>query len=538
MTQLDATPARISLPVRETWHAPADRLEGEALHDAVRAVESTPLLKPMLDGYPDLAVLLNEQRQILACNMALLQKLGVEDPTGVIGRRLGEVLGCVHSTAMRGGCGTSEHCQTCGAVNAMIGCQRRRQAQREACRISTGDPNAPDAAEFEVLATPLEIRDQPMMILAARDVSANQRRAALERLFFHDTLNIAGGIRGLIELLSAATFDHEALSIDRLRSMARQLIEHILVQRDLALAEQSDLTPNFTHIRVTDLFSDLRSTYETHEVARGRRLLVDILRTQELVLYSDRHLLTRVLGNLIKNALEASVAGQTVQVRGWRAGDRVHFSVHNETAMPRDVQLQVFQRSFTTKGGAGRGLGTFSAKLLTSRYLGGEIRFESDVSRGTTFHVNLPIGETVSAGEPPAERRTSEKELRGRRFLLAEDDPIARLLAERLLTRSGAAVTLVENGQLAVETALAARMQGFPFDAVLLDMEMPVLSGFDAARELRLRGYEGAIIALSAHAEASARKTCLDAGCNDYACKPIDRETLVGAVTRQVASPR
>jgi len=92
---------------------------------------------------------------------------------------------------------------------------------------------------------------------------------------------------------------------------------------------------------------------------------------------------------MLKNALEASSVGGTVSMRGKGAGDFVEFRVHNDGCMPRSSQLQVFQRSFSTKGN-GRGLGTYSIKLLTERYLKGTVSFTSTEEEGTTFRVSLP----------------------------------------------------------------------------------------------------------------------------------------------------
>jgi len=105
---------------------------------------------------------------------------------------------------------------------------------------------------------------------------------------------------------------------------------------------------------------------------------------------SDRVLLLRVLCNLVKNALEASRAGETVTIGCAKQDGQIEFWVHNAGAMPRDVQLQVFQRSFSTKG-QGRGLGTYSIKLLTERYLQGHVSFATSPEAGTTFRVRYPL---------------------------------------------------------------------------------------------------------------------------------------------------
>jgi hypothetical protein len=111
---------------------------------------------------------------------------------------------------------------------------------------------------------------------------------------------------------------------------------------------------------------------------------------------TDKLLLQRVLSNLVKNALEASLEGEQVSLDFQNQGAPV-FRVHNEAAMPEAVRLQVFRRSFSTKSPVGRGIGTYSAKLITERYLGGSLTFTSSEEEGTTFAVTLPRSPQPSA---------------------------------------------------------------------------------------------------------------------------------------------
>ena len=106
-------------------------------------------------------------------------------------------------------------------------------------------------------------------------------------------------------------------------------------------------------------------------------------------LQTDVTLLRRVLGNMLKNAVEATPAGGTITVGCVDRDDEVEFWINNPGEMPRQVQLQIFQRSFTTKG-AGRGLGAYSMRLLTERYLGGRVGFTSSPTDGVTFRAVYP----------------------------------------------------------------------------------------------------------------------------------------------------
>ena len=132
----------------------------------------------------------------------------------------------------------------------------------------------------------------------------------------------------------------------------------------------------------------------------------------------------------------------------------------------------------------------------------------------------------------PVNPQTTGKPLRDRRVLLAEDGPDSQRLIAFILRKAGAAVTVADNGQVALELGLRAQSLGRPFDVVLMDMQMPVMDGYRATRRLREQGYRGTIVALTAHAMAGDREKGLQAGCDDFATKPIDRHELVAMVRK------
>ena len=120
----------------------------------------------------------------------------------------------------------------------------------------------------------------------------------------------------------------------------------------------------------------------------------------------------------------------------------------------------------------------------------------------------------------------------GLRVLVAEDNPVNQKLIRRVLEKMGLHVRLAANGQIAFDMAMQQFEAGKPFDVILMDMQMPVLDGLAATQKLRQSGYTGKIISLTANAMESDRKRCLDAGCDDYTCKPINREKLVQIIVK------
>lgn len=368
-----------------TDYAPAERADAALLELQADYFSELKLVRELFDAVPDAFLVLNPQRQIVFANKALTKIINVADESSIHGLRPGEVLSCVHAQENEGGCGTSEVCKTCGAVNAIMSSLRGKESVLE-CRITQ---RSGCSLDLRVWATPLRQNGSIYSLFAVQDISHEKRRRALERIFFHDIMNTAGGLQGVSELLQDATPEE----LDELKGMvytlADRLVDEIQAQRLLSAAETDDLQVKPVPIESLAFLREVTNPYRSHEVAHNRQLKIDI-NAESLDLVSDRVLLGRVVGNMVKNALEACTPGATVTV-GCRklADDGVEFWVHNPTFVPRHVQLQVFQRSFSTKG-AGRGLGTYSIKLLTERYLHGQAAFTTSPEAGTTFFVRFP----------------------------------------------------------------------------------------------------------------------------------------------------
>lgn len=369
----------------DNYEAPAGRDRAEDFAAKVETVKNSPLLMASLNAMPGMVMILNENRQIVAANQAMRRVLCVAEED-LLQKRPGEILGCVRVPDGVDGCGTSRHCVTCGAASAIFESQfRNAQVVRE-CRILTKGENA-GALDLRVSATPIELDGTRFIVVAAEDISQPKRMAVLQRVFFHDVLNTAGCISGYADFLAT---QHEAVDevSELLTHLSEQLVEEIRAQRDLVLAESGDLILQEDVLMTGHVLDELRKQYLKSPAAADRH--VELGQVWHGMIRTDRRLLMRILGNMLKNGLEAASPGETVTIACLDEGPNVAFSVHNPGVMPDHVQLQMFQRSFSTKEPTGRGIGTYSMKLLGERYLRGRVDFVSRDPEGTTFTFRLP----------------------------------------------------------------------------------------------------------------------------------------------------
>lgn len=378
-----------AVPAPPTYFAPPERACPEVLAEQHRKLASEALVTSLLDSFPEPVMVLNAERQIVLANDKLTSLLGRPE-VELVGLRFGEAVDCIHGGDEPAGCGTTRFCRLCGAAKAMFKCAVQDLKQVEECNLSRRMPDGVTALDLRVWATPLAIGGEPFTIFAIRDVTDEKRRQVLERIFFHDLVNAAGGLRGILEIWPDALAEGEDGDLKELAvDVVDQIVEEIESQRDLAAAERGDLEVRPRPVDARVLLERLCALYGHHAVATGRQLAPPRVSGETRVV-ADEAILHRVLGNLIKNALEASLDGQVVTV-SYCGDDAPVFAVHNPVAMPEAVQLQMFQRSFSTKPGAGRGVGSYSVRLLTERYLGGRVSFVSTPAAGTTFTVRLPV---------------------------------------------------------------------------------------------------------------------------------------------------
>jgi CheY-like chemotaxis protein len=265
-----------------------------------------------------------------------------------------------------------------------------------------------------------------------------------------------------------------------------------------------------------------------------------------------RQILINLVGNAIKFTPTGSVRLVTRCVVDDVTGPMLQFDVVDTGIGMSQEQMDRLFNAFTqadtstTRRFGGTGLGLNISRRL-SHMLGGDVTVTSRPGQGSTFRLTLSAGNLTgvrmidSQGAAPADALTATAppidpnaiQLRGR-VLLAEDGPDNQRLISFILAKAGLDVTVANNGKVAVELALDALDTGEPMDVILMDMQMPVMDGYEATSVLRRRAYNGPIIALTAHAMAGDREKCEAAGCDGFATKPIDRASLLKLIQSYV----
>ncbi len=362
---------------------------------------------------------------------------------------------------------------------------------------------------------------------------------------------ILGFTEELLDQASSVSAPRE--TVDALQTIQRNgdylltLLNDIL---DLSKIESGRLELERVAYSPIAIVRDVARLMRTRAEAKGVPFQVEFETDLPVRIEGDPTRVRQVLINLVGNGLKFTEVGSVLlraSLHEAPGASRIVFEVTDTgigiSSAERSRLFRPFRQAdgSTTRRYGGTGLGLTISKHLCE-LMDGTIEFESEPGRGTTVRVSLPTGSLAGVErERPSEDaadtlrggipRATAPHLSGR-VLLVEDGADNQRLIRLLLAKLGLEIAICENGQQGVERALEAREAGNPFDLILMDMQMPIMDGYTATRILRRRGYTGSIIALTAHAMHSERGRCLAAGCDDFATKPVDRESFFALLSR------
>ncbi len=323
---------------------------------------------------------------------------------------------------------------------------------------------------------------------------------------------------------------------------------------DLSKIEAGKMEIERKECHPCQIIAEVSSLMRVRADAQGLQFKIEYLGAIPETIQSDPTRLRQILINLLGNAIKFTEVGSVrlvTQIVNEGSSPRLQFEVIDTgCGMTEEEKSSLFEpfmqadNSLTRKFG-GTGLGLVISKRFAQMLDGDIVVASTEPGKGSSFRITVatgkldgvkmfddPMSSTVVADVGSTPQSLSKVGLKGCRILLAEDNPVNQVLVTGILKKSGAEVTAAKNGKLALDAALAARDEGSPFDVILMDMQMPVMDGYDATSQLRQKGYTGPIIALTAHAMSSDRERCINAGCDDYETKPINRIELIETIQR------
>lgn len=294
----------------------------------------------------------------------------------------GDFLKCHNAVEAPDGCGSHEYCQQCTLRNIVrASMQKKERMESDVDFLVCGNQDC----SAHCVSTPFEHEGSVYTVVLLVDKTDKHREFMMERIFLHDILNLSGAMSGIFGCMESSADDMVGVA----RGISDQLMNEIVAQRDFIYARNGVLKPKTALMKasgITDFV--VGSLTPLVKDMWGVELRVRSALAGEMLL-TDKTLVNRVIYNMVKNACEANRGG-VVTVGAVARQGRVVFSVHNDAVMPPEVKSRVFIFGSSTKG-VGRGLGTYSMKLIGENYLGGHVTFRSEEGFGTEFQFELPV---------------------------------------------------------------------------------------------------------------------------------------------------
>jgi len=375
-------------PQPETWFASAKLSPVDQLTEQAAKVLSSPVIDALMDIVGGLFAVLNENRQVLAVNQVLLNRLGIVDAEELLGLKPGAVLQCNHAHQLPNGCGTTPHCRTCGAAIAMVSALENGFTAERTCALSIGDQYSSRDLYLSVRAVPREIEGVKVILLFLQDITMRQHWKSIESVFFHDMANLVNGLVFASELMMNGEKTEDLAQ--QMHRLSVRLGQEFHIQRSLMKTGVGEYQPLPEDIEQSRIIDELKGVYREHPKSRGKTLELPSNQVQ-VRLVADFALMMRVIHNMVLNAFEATPEGGVVKVSWQEKDGGWSIQVWNAGEIPEAQQNRIFQRNFSTKAAEGRGLGTFSMKYFGEKVLGGRVSFASSKFLGTTFYFWMPL---------------------------------------------------------------------------------------------------------------------------------------------------
>ncbi len=565
----------------------------QARKKAVRAEEKIRQqqenLKAIFDAAPVGMLLIDDNMFVKQVNDVTAKLVGKEI-SEIVNTKLGDGLGCIHSNDDVEGCGHGPACSQCPIRNAAEGVLRTGEsiygAEIQATFLVDGNEASPWLAmsveqvtlddkrhviviinditqrkiaedklrkakeELEEINQYLELATAHANDMTAQAEQANMAKSQFLANMSHEIRTPMNAIIGFSDLLADEKLtDEQRESVNIIRESGQSLLRLIDNILDLSKIEAGQLDTEIVDCSLTQLLNSVESLMKPKAEEKGLEFRVAESSGLPAQIRTDPTRVRQCLINLVNNAIKFTEQGYVhinISMQEEDGRPFIRFDVEDTgVGITPDKQESMFE-PFTQADGStarkygGTGLGLAITKQL-SELLGGELTLTSEAGKGSVFSLTIPANVDVTkqpfldrhniASHKNAGKDEAEQPEFSGNVLVAEDAPTNQVLIKSLLERLGLQVTIAEDGNKALQKVLTQE-----FDLIFMDIMMPNMNGYEATKALRKQGVKTPIIALTANAMKGDDKKCIEAGCDDYLAKPIDRRELLKTIAKHLTS--
>lgn len=500
------------------------------------------------ENIPTNLILVNKYRKIININKTALKFIG-KKKAQVLGLYIGNALGCINAkNDMIQTCGNGSNCKACVIGNLIkLTFEKQQHISDKKSEFKIQRNNKQEIYQFEVSSSYLKIQNNDYVLISInntttvnflekelktlKEKAANNRKkiSGFYKHIDHETRSQLNNIVGLAELLNkmeiekkpAKEFINEILERS---NRLNELISDILIVSKIILNTEN-VEKNTTNLN--ELFEDFFETYKETAQQKGIELkLKTDLPDNNCFVELDEEKIRRIFTYLIRNAIKYTNSGYIRFGYLVTKNELLHFFVKDTgTGIPQKMQDLVFDPYYQLSTGYedsynASGLGLAISKEYI-RLMRGRIWIESEENKGTTINLKLPYVKVMAKSRKRGSY-ANVKLKQQKTILVAEDDKISYVIIETMLAEFGTKIIWAKNGKLAVKYCKMSN----DIDLVLMDLKMPVMTGFEAIEKIRKFKADIPIIALSAYTSFEDTQKAKKAGADDFIPKPVNMQTL------------